>query len=418
MRDRLKFDVTRLPNGITIYAMPWDVPFADIRLLVPVGHINNVGKYLPGSAHMLEHLVFQRSEAFPKPRSFSQTIEMDGGDASAGTSFSVTSYEMTIAAEDVDEKLASFIEHIFHPVIVTADIMHEVGIISNERRRAMSPWYPGEDKTEQHCRLYWKRDSALSIRQRFGDDQDLALMGEKDLLSLHQNYSSPDTVLFVGGNFHLDTIVRVMEKIKTTPQRLEENFEHLSWVNPEYHEVLCEESNRFFYHLGGIAEPFSPLRFFGTKFLGTLLTNTVQGTLSDWLRHERGWVYNIGFTVNRSPKQRANDWELYIPLSEYEQVKVVRGEIHDRILRAISDRDLINRELHRQLSAQLFSYQTLGSAIDEGIYNLLAFGQPISETKKQDILCQAANSEFLTVLYEESWIPGASGEFLALPENV
>ncbi len=417
MKDRLKFETTVLDNGITVHAKPADVPFAYVRLYLPVGHVHNTGDILPGTAHFLEHMQCKRSALYPDCDSYDTFVALEGGQFNASTHPAWTEYRLKIPTTVFVPAFQGLISHVLEPIFDERDLEREIGIISSERRRR-SRWYPGSDELEHHCLTKWKYDHPLTLRQIFGEDPDLKQMSVERLRRMHQAYLDPRAYMLVGGNFDRSLVFQELSRFPTAEHNLSVQIETLRWEHRQYHEEKFPSINRFIYHLGGIVPERDLQILQGNNFLGRLLVNTVHGTLYNWLRRELGWSYNLGFELDGGHPHKQADWELYLPVNSYEQAQQVRKEVHDRIRKAIHDQDLLATELRRRISGQVFWYQTIGQVIDEAHSSLIGDKKLTSELELTNLLKQCQNPSFLENIYERYWSPEVSGEFLAIPDNV
>ena len=65
MKYTFELTTTRLKNGIIVYGKKTADPFVIASIHIPVGHIHNTGSIVPGSMHLLEHMVCNRSVYIP-----------------------------------------------------------------------------------------------------------------------------------------------------------------------------------------------------------------------------------------------------------------------------------------------------------------------------------------------------------------
>ena len=294
-KDRLIFKSTQLKNGIWVHAKPMNVPFAIVSIVVPVGHLHNTGKILPGTAHFLEHLVCGRSHLYPEKNQFQKKIELVGGEFNALTDSQYTKYTIQVKSDMLTEAFKGLMSHVFNPIIKAEDFLLEIGAVSSERRRE-SKWYPGNDDFEYHCLTKWKYDVQFTSRQAIGKDSDLKKMTVAGLSSFHKNYFDPKVYVTVGGKFDEKVILKELNKIKTKKHNLPINLKQIRWANKKYHEKKFDDISRYIYHLGGVVTSKPDFTtFVGIYFIGKLLTNPVHGTLYQWLRNELGWTYSLGF---------------------------------------------------------------------------------------------------------------------------
>ena len=309
------------------------------------------------------------------------------------------------------------LSHVFYPIIKAEDISHEAGIILSESKRR-NRWYPGDDALEHHLLAKWKKTRVFSARQRIGNESDLKKMTVARLTRLHKAYFDPRVYLIVGGKFNRDVVIDELSKLKTKKHNLPMNLEQIKWGNKKYHEKKFHGINRFLYRIGGIVTISNVLTNFGISFLGELLTNNTQGVLMDWLRNDLGWCYDINFNYEFDTNPTIhNSWELYLPLNTKKQVEYVRKNIHEKIITAISDKEFVAREVERQKSTRMFSYQTLNSILSEADGMVGPHGGMIyNETDYERFLDKCKDTKFLREIYDKYWSPKVIGEFLAMPK--
>ena len=411
----MKFERVVLPNGITIYARKTDDPFAIAKIVVPVGHMHNVGLVTPGTAHFLEHMVCNRSDAFPDIDSYNRFVGLSGGKSNASTSISRTEYWVSASTHTFKQAFSGLVSRVFRPVLDESDLRNEITVISNERNRK-SKWYPGENKLEKYLKNEWRWSQPVSLRQVFGSDDDLAQMNVRDLRLFHQNYFDSRVHLIIGGSFDLDFVIQQLLGIVTAPRELPFEFRQNSWVNPTFHEVALSETNRFIYKVAGISDSNSIEQIAGLKFLLTMLTNSIHGPLFHWLRNELGWSYELGYSLSAGYDNVLNaSWSMDMPVQTREQAMHVRAAIHTKILEAITNNELIRTEVRRMVLGGVFSYQRLGDCIKAAESCILYFGRIINEEEETAIINFVSNPDFLRAVYDKYIAPNVMGEILISP---
>jgi predicted Zn-dependent peptidase len=414
MKDRMVFEVTKLDNGITVYGKPMDVPFAMAEIHVPVGHMHNTGTVLPGTAHFLEHIVGNRSKRFPGMNEFLRFVGLNGGYQNAATSIRDTEYSLNVPSDVFREAFLGLVSRVFEPTLDESDLANEVSVIDNERKRK-SIWYPGTDELDLHIAKKWKDLGIAGLTQIFGDTEHLKLMTSEGLREFHKNYFNPNAYLIIGGTYDHDLVCRELSRIQTRSQQPPAQIENACWKNRTYHEMKFSEGRRHLYHIGGITSDTDPLTSAGIHFTLKLLTNLTHGPLYQWLRHDRGWTYNLDTEFNCGDKFRNTDWEICLPSATAEQAGIIRSELHGRIWDAISNSDLISAELRRMMGASVFLYQTLSSVLTSAERAVYKIGRVVTEQEMIDTLHSCANADFLQKIYKDHFAPDVSGEFLALP---
>ena len=415
MKDRLIFKTTKLKNGIHVYSKPMDLPFATVSIYVPVGHIHNTGKVLPGTAHLLEHIACDRSRLYPKQGQFMKKIELAGGDFNAQTTSILTEYCINVRSDMFEEGFKGLMSHVFDPLITAEDIKHQEGIILSESK-IYSKWYPGTNKLDHHVRAKWRTEKMYEHRQRIGNAADLKKMTVAGLLRFHKAYFDPRVYVIIGGTFDEKLVFRELGKITTKKHNLPVKFDQVRWIRRAYHEEKFSAIERYQYRIGSIFAERDLQTRLGIRFIGLLLTNSTHGVLMEWLRSDLGWSYDIDFDFEYLENPYVhNSWDICIPLHTRTQVKHVRKELHGRILAAIADKELVAREVERQKAGLLFAYQTLGSILGAADDMLGVGGRIYTEEEIVEVLDHCKDTSFLKEIYDKHWSPEVTGEFLAVP---
>jgi predicted Zn-dependent peptidase len=123
-----------LPSGLRVVsqAMP-AARSASVALLVPVGSRHEDEAHA-GLSHLLEHLVFKGTRAFPEAGSLSQRVEGVGGSVNASTDRELTVYSAKVPAERLDDALTAVSELALHPLLRRRDLTGEKPVIVDEIR--------------------------------------------------------------------------------------------------------------------------------------------------------------------------------------------------------------------------------------------------------------------------------------------
>lgn len=416
MKDRLAFESTQLDNGMMVYSKQMDVPFATVRIYCPVGHFHNAGQVQRGTAHLLEHLCSGKSKLYPEKDEFLKNIDSDGGSFDMSTGFVTTEFGLDVGADRFEEGFKGLMSHVFDPMISPGDILHEVKIVANERKK-INRWYPRKTELQNYLSTQWKNCSPTSIRQQLGEDTDLAQMSVEGIRDFHEGYFDPRTFLIVGGSFDPELVFRELGRIKTRPRAQSVDFNQIGWTRREFHTRQFEEQKRFEYYMGGIIEGRDKTVAVGMRLIGRLLTGFTNGGLLNWLRRELGWCYDMGFNFNTSDGFVHSDWQLRIPFDSLEQLELVRPQLRQKIVDSISDKRLVEAEIRRAARHRLFAFQTLGSILDAQESFLKCFGGLRTEADLSADEEQFLDVSRLLAIYEKYWTPELTGEFVATPKT-
>jgi len=337
MRDRQLFEETKLSNGITIFSYPTDVPFAIIKVVIPIGHIHSI---IPGSVHFLEHAVMNRLSMYPQNNSFEKFVCLKGGSLNAYTNFFRTEYKLKASITNFNSSIHGFFDHIFNPSFNEEAIEVERGIIRNEMGREL--WYPGNNPMSKFLLTEWKQVNFPSLEQMLGNDSNITI----DILkNIHKYYFNTRTYAIVGGSFDLNLICSILSQLKTSDHHPEENPISIIWKKRDYFEEEISDINNPCYLWGGIAERISRQDKIAIGFIGTILDNDVQGTIFKWLRQENGWTYDVSFETE--DVKNFYHWDLHTFINDKKQAKIIRDNLHKKVISSIKNEDLIFSEIER-----------------------------------------------------------------------
>jgi predicted Zn-dependent peptidase len=414
LKDRLIFDTRVLPNGITIYHKPMDVPFASMRIVLPIGHAHNTGHIPNGAAHFLEHMACRKCAAFPELNAMDRRIALNGGSLPASTSMRNTSYTAMVPATHSEEGFRALLSRVFEPIFDEEGLEQERAVISSERRM-QSKWHPANNEIEHYIDTQWRDLGFTSLRQDVGEDADLAAITLPILQSVHQAYFSTRTYVISGGQCDVDLMERELSAIETHMVELPENAPAFRWIRREYHERSFDEEQRFTYRIAGLF-PSGDLRAsVAMRTLQSLLIHPVQGVLHDWLRNELGWSYEVRFHYGGGDPHGPSDWLFAAPVNNREQAAEVRAGLRKRVESALDDKDLIASEVRRLIMVSVFDMQTLFNALSYAGASLRQFQRIPSETELEEVLQSLRDGTYLRFLYERYWAPQMTGEFLSTP---
>lgn len=133
-RGEAPFRRTVLPNGLRVVtqAMPY-ARSVSAGIFVGVGSRHESAAQA-GLSHLLEHLVFKGTRAYPAPGGLSEAIESVGGSVNASTDRELTVYTSKVPAAHADRALDVVAELVARPLLRHADLTAEKPVIVDEIR--------------------------------------------------------------------------------------------------------------------------------------------------------------------------------------------------------------------------------------------------------------------------------------------
>ena len=415
-RDHQVFDEQVLANGINTYVYSEQSRYSIASITVPVGSASSFGTYLPGTFHFLEHLLYNRSQAYPKLNEYRKLTGLKGGSFNASTYPLYTRYFLSCPSEHFAELWKGLFSAVFQPHFVERDFQIERGTIISERRKK-ERWFPGSTELGRYVDTEWLYDIPLSLEQRLGSDDNLASMNKDMMERAHAGrYFIPGITLVAAGSANFQPLMNSLAQLDINKASPPTRYEALRWENQQYHTHSFRDINRHVLRLGGIvaAKP-DYLRSRGRTFILEYLTNSTHGSLFTWLREDLGWVYEMGYSTMRTVDSQSL-WTLRFPLANQQQVETVRREYHERIASALRDQSAVDAEVDRIKSLfQAYSYSLLGQVVDDAHSTLEQRGKILSEHAYLNYLEKYRDTSFLHDVWAEASDPTAMGSFCAMP---
>ena len=201
-------------SGLDIYVCPKDVSTAFAAVAVQYGgayrdyRIGADGEYVhipDGTAHFLEHKMFEREEGVDAFDYFAQT----GADANAFTSSLTTCYLFS-CTESFEESLSILLDMVVHPHFTDESVEREKEIISQEIK--MSEDQPSDALYYGLMNaLYRKNNQRIRVA---GTVQSISAITADTLRQTHSAfYNLHNMALFVCGNVTPESVIHVANQV-------------------------------------------------------------------------------------------------------------------------------------------------------------------------------------------------------------
>jgi predicted Zn-dependent peptidase len=130
----LPYQRSVLANGLRVVTQTMPAARSvSVALFVTVGSRHEDAAHA-GLSHLLEHLVFKGTSAFPDPGALSEAVEGCGGSVNASTDRELTVYTSKAPAPAADRALAVVSELVLRPLLRQADLAAEKPVIVDEIR--------------------------------------------------------------------------------------------------------------------------------------------------------------------------------------------------------------------------------------------------------------------------------------------
>ena len=415
-RDRQTFDEQTLPNGVRTYVYTDQSRYSIATITVPVGSASSFGEYAAGTFHFLEHMLYNRSKAYPALNQYRKVVGLKGGTFSASTAPFYTRYVLQVPTIHFAVLWPGLFSAVFQPSFETNDLEVERGTISSERQRK-ERWFPGGSELEQYMDTKWMRNVALTLEQRLGSEDSLAAIDVASLEAAHSSsYFSEGLQMLAGGSADFKPLIASLAGLSIHGAPPARRVAQTNWVNQKYHVQPFRDVGRHVLRFGGIiSEQPEPLRNRARSFILEYLTNPTHGALFKWLREERGWAYDLGYS-NGLNSSGESLWTLRLPLGTQEQVDIVREELMARIDTALHNTKALNDEVSRLVAmADAYWYPEIAPIVNEAFLSLENFGRIFTEQEYLERFEHFRDSTFLTNVWKEATAPENVGSFCATP---
>ena len=162
-----------------------------------------------GIAHFLEHLMFKGTETLA-PGEFSATVEAQGGNDNAFTSWDYTSYFQRVAADRLDLMMQMEADRMRNLRLPEEDVLTERNVIIEERK-SRTDSNPSALLSEQmRAAQYLNHPYGVPI---IGWKHEIAELSRQDALDFYGLYYAPNNaILIVAGDVAPDAVKEMAEK--------------------------------------------------------------------------------------------------------------------------------------------------------------------------------------------------------------
>ena len=207
---------TRLDNGLRLIVRRNTAPGrqAHLRLVVPAGSIDETPPFL-GSAHYLEHMMFNGTERFPGNElvpvleSFGAAF---GPDVNASTSRDETVYVLTVpvpAPGALELALEVLAEWAARATVAPDAVEAERGVIREEYRQGRETV---SGRLGEVVREVLLADSVYLGREPIGTLESIEAMRAPELRDFYERWYRPDLMTVIAvGDFDTDTVVGLID---------------------------------------------------------------------------------------------------------------------------------------------------------------------------------------------------------------
>ena len=319
--------------GVMVVSDP-EAETAGAAMSVDVGSDDDPDK-VPGLAHLLEHMVFSGSEAYPERGGFSEFISRQGGRYNGYTASDHSSFFFQVQSTALDEALKRFSDFLSNPTLDPKDVGREIQIIQHE--------YDGQKGQQRWEELSVFRKVVnpthpfsgfnMGNRASFEMVERGTLMDELNAL-FEMHYRADDMKLVVQGAASVDAL---RDRIETLFDDIPEGSAPetdlppllSSQQTPRWVRVSGEGSDPRMVLSFPVEPPHESHRVLPYGYIADLITSKQENRLREALR-DRGWISDLGASHRVNAEQYAT-FDIILSLTDkgLEKRKAITAMIHD-----------------------------------------------------------------------------------------
>ncbi|KLU14437.1 MULTISPECIES: pitrilysin [Xenorhabdus] len=321
-RDPRQYKAIKLQNGMTVLLVADEKAIKSLAAVsLQVGHMENPDNQL-GLAHYLEHMVLMGSRRYPQAGGFAEFLQKHGGSRNASTNANRTAFYLEVENDALTEAVDRLADALAEPLLEPVNADRERHAVDNEMTIARAG--------EGH-RLWQIRSETINPAHpnaRFAGGNLETLKDKPDsklqtaLIDFYQRYYSANLMKgVVYGNQSIDKLAQIaVETLGRIPNR------HASVPAITVPAITDKEKGTIIHYVP--AQPYKALRLefsiadnsadFRSKtdaYVGYLLGNRSQNTLSDWLQ-KQGLIESIDAGANPKTDGNSGTFDIYVSLTD------------------------------------------------------------------------------------------------------
>ncbi|MCX7654858.1 MAG: insulinase family protein [Fervidobacterium sp.] len=199
----------KLSNGLQVYVFEdRTIPLVKFEIWYKVGSIDEL-EGRTGAAHLLEHVMFNGTEALKKGK-LDELITSVGGENNAGTYYDYTVYYEVVPSAKLELAIAIEADRMRNLKIDPEDFYRELDVVKQERRQSTENNYIQSGWEELQAKAFEKTPLGHFI---IGWMNDLSNMTHEYIRSFYEMFYAPNNaIIAISGDVNPDEAVKLVEK--------------------------------------------------------------------------------------------------------------------------------------------------------------------------------------------------------------
>lgn len=291
----MPYKFLKFPNGLSLILQPM-VSVKSVAVYVAVGAGSRYEtRETAGTAHFLEHMLFEGTKNLPSSKKVAEYIERVGGQSGAWTGKEHVTYYVKAPKRHLEIAFSYLAEILFNSTLSSEAIKKEKGIILEEFKRKIDN--PEIEIWDLWFEWVWGKNQSLG-RSTLGDELTIQKATQQQLHDyMRKLYHPANMTISVVGNFSTEKAENYAHKYFGQKREIKTStFKKLSFIPKKVHTKIIETNARQIQLILGFVTNISYLHKdrFTLRLIAGVLSAGVSSRLSQKLIYELGIAYSSG----------------------------------------------------------------------------------------------------------------------------
>lgn len=219
-----------LNNGMEVYLNSTNfAPIVSLQVLVKVGSVDEEERE-GGAAHVLEHMLFKGTKKFPGLGQIASTVEFEGGDINAYTTFDHTNYHLTAPSLFVRKGTELLLDVVQNSLLDSAELKKELEVVIEEIRRGRDN--PNSVVSHNLFSLFYQNTPLA--RPVIGHQNVVEQFDRETIFNFYKKWYAPNNMIFIAaGDFNPTELLNYLKEWAVHfPQQELPARNHAQWPTP------------------------------------------------------------------------------------------------------------------------------------------------------------------------------------------
>ena len=210
-------------------------PIVSLQVVVKAGSLDEEEPH-GGVAHVLEHMLFKGTKKFPELGQIASTVEFEGGDINAYTTFDHTNYYLTAPSEFAFKGAELLLDVVQNSLLSEEELKKELEVIREEIKRSRD----NPNSVLSHNLFSSFYQGTRFARPIIGYEDVVMNFNRDKVHDFYKKWYLPNNIIFIAaGNFNSEEMLAHLEKLtndflpQSVPERFIEGLPEFELVSPK-----------------------------------------------------------------------------------------------------------------------------------------------------------------------------------------